>query len=125
MFILNRDEAEAFITKDGSEIREIISPANSAIERQSLAEAIVHPGESTFLHIHKSSEEIYYILEGEGLMFVGDEQSIVKKGDAIANLPGVSHKIKNTGDVPLVFLCICTPRYTHEDTALLEDKKED
>ncbi|MCK5832176.1 cupin domain-containing protein [bacterium] len=122
MFVINRNDIEAFITKDKSEIREIMSPANSNIERQSLAEAIVYPGDSTIIHIHKTSEEIYYILEGKGLMEINNEQQPVKKGDAIANLPGVPHRIKNTSNTPLVFLCMCTPRYTHEDTVLLEKK---
>jgi len=117
----NRDEVDAFITKDKSEIREIISPNNSPAERQSLAEAIVYPGESTEMHIHKTSEEIYYILEGRGIMVHDREKIEVNPGDAVVNIPGVHHRIINNGDKPLVFLCMCVPNYTHEDTVLMEE----
>jgi len=120
MEIINRNDVPAFITKDKSEIREIMAPANSRIERQSLAEAIVYPGDSTELHLHKTIEEIYYILEGEGNMWQDGEERAINPGDAIANPPGIPHYITNTGDTPLVFLCICVPNYTHEDTELVE-----
>lgn len=120
MEIINRNDVPAFITKDRSEIREIMAPANSCIERQSLAEAIVYPGDTTATHIHKTVEEIYYILDGEGIMWQDGKERSVRPGDAIANPPGVPHRITNTGDSPLVFLCICVPNYTHEDTVLLE-----
>ena len=121
MDVVNRKDVPSFITKDTCEIREIMSPANSTIERQSLAEATLAPGRSTVLHIHETVEEIYYIMSGEGVMFIEGEERDVFAGDAIANLPGKRHKITNTGDEPLVFLCICTPRYTHEDTVLIEE----
>ena len=122
MDVINRNSVDAFITKDKSEIREIMSPANSEIKRQSLAEAIVQPGESTDLHIHRNSEEIYYVLSGTGSMFHGGESRTIAPGDAVANPPGVPHKVINDGDEPLVFLCMCVPRYTHDDTELLEEE---
>ena len=120
MDIKNRNNVPPFITKDKSEIREIMAPANSSIEKISLAEATVYPGQSTVRHIHTTFEEIYYILKGKGIMQVGDEESEVGPGDAIGHLAGVPHKITNIGDEPLVFFCICTPHYTHEDTVLLD-----
>jgi hypothetical protein len=41
MEVINRNEAEPFVTKDSSEIREILSPTNSSIMNQSLAEAML------------------------------------------------------------------------------------
>jgi mannose-6-phosphate isomerase-like protein (cupin superfamily) len=120
MQVINRNEVPAFITKDKSEIREIMAPANSCIERQSLAEAIVYPGDTTTTHIHKTVEELYYILDGKGVMWQNGEEREVSGGDAIANPPGVPHRITNIGTSPLVFLCLCVPNYTHDDTELLE-----
>jgi mannose-6-phosphate isomerase-like protein (cupin superfamily) len=118
MDILNRNDVPAFITKDGSQIREILSPANSAIERQSLAEALLPPGEATDEHSHPITEEIYYILSGAGRMRIEGEERDVGQFDGIAIPPGALHKIWNTGEEDLVFLCMCVPRYTHEDTVL-------
>ncbi len=124
MDIINRNDVPSFITKDKSEIREIMAPANSSIKRQSLAEAIVYPGDATITHIHKTSEEIYYIIKGKGIMWQDGEERRVEAGDAIANLPGVPHRIVNDYSEPLVFLCICTPSYTHEDTVLMDSPNE-
>jgi len=118
MEIFNRNQVLAFVTKDGSEIREILSPRNSSIERQSLAEAILKLGEETEDHYHVHSEEIYYILEGTGRMRIEKELWTVGPGDGIAILPGKRHKLWNTGERDLVFLCCCVPPYEHEDTVI-------
>ena len=120
MKVANRNEVEPFITKDTSEIREILAPANSGIKNQSLAEARVAPGRSTDEHFHPLTEEIYYILEGRGRIRIGDEEQEVGIGDGIAILPGHRHKMWNTGDSPLVFLCCCSPAYSHNDTVITE-----
>jgi mannose-6-phosphate isomerase-like protein (cupin superfamily) len=118
MDVVNRNAAVPFITKDGSEIRELLAHRNSCIRRQSLAEATLPPGGSTQEHYHATSEEIYYILSGHGLMRVADEQREVGPLDAIALPPRVRHKLTNTGCTPLVFLCCCAPPYEHEDTMM-------
>ena len=118
MDIRNLDRVPAFVTKDGSEIRELLAHRNSCIRHQTLAEARLPPGRSTTPHHHVKTEEIYYILEGEALMRVGRETAAVGPGDAIAIPPGTSHQITNTGAGVLRFLCCCAPGYEHEDTVL-------
>lgn len=118
MDVKNLDEIPAFITKDGSEIRELLSYRNSCIKYQSLAEARLPPGSRTQGHHHIRTEEIYYILEGRGRMQVGEEIREVGPGDAIAIPPGMYHQITNIGATTLRFLCCCTPPYEHEDTVL-------
>jgi len=117
--VRNLADAPAFITKDGSEIRELLAHRNSAVRNQSLAEARVAPGASTAPHFHRVTEEIYYILSGEGQMQLAKEQRRVGPGDAIAIPPGMIHTITNTGATPLTFLCCCAPGYEHEDTVLI------
>lgn len=120
MDVRSIDQVPAFTTKDGSEIRELLASRNSAIRNQTLAEARLPPGASTAAHHHVQTEEIYYILEGEGLMQIGDEAQAVTAGDAIAIPPRALHKITNTGSRMLKFLCCCAPGYEHEDTVLAE-----
>ncbi len=119
MEIISRTQVKPFVTKDSSEIREILSPQNSSIRNQSLAEAKVAPGQTTEEHYHIQTEEIYYILRGRGKMWVESESRDVKAGNGIVMLPGKKHKIENTGTCELVFLCCCAPAYTHEDTLLV------
>ena len=118
MDVKNIEEVSPFTTKDGSEIRELLAHRNSCIRNQTLAEARLPPGASTAAHHHVRTEEIYYVLEGEGLMRVADETRKVGVGDAIAIPPGACHQITNTGPGILRFLCCCAPGYEHEDTVL-------
>jgi len=120
MDIKNLHTVPAFITKDSSEIRELLASRNSCIRNQSLAEARVPVGCSTIEHFHTLTEEIYYITSGTGRMRVGDETREVKVGDAIAIPPGKKHKIWNTGADTLCILCCCAPAYEHSDTTLTE-----
>lgn len=120
MDVVNIAETTPFITKDGSEIRELLAHRNSCIEKQSLAEARVPVGGSTTPHYHPLTEEIYYILEGTGQMRIGGETREVAPGDAIAIPPGAEHEITNTGEVVLRFLCCCAPGYENDDTVLIE-----
>ncbi len=116
MDIRNIDRVPAFITKDGSEIRELLAYRNSSIRRQSLAEARLAPGGRTEAHCHPIAEEIYYILEGLGEMHLEGETRPVGPGDAIAIPPGSMHQIANVGQTVLKFLCCCAQAYEHSDT---------
>lgn len=121
MDVINLDNTQPFITKDGSQIRELLAHRNSVIRNQSLAEARVEPGLTTDAHYHPKTEEIYYVLSGVGRMRIGEEHRNVIPGDAIAIPPGAVHQITNTGNQPLIFLCCCAPGYEHEDTVLVND----
>jgi mannose-6-phosphate isomerase-like protein (cupin superfamily) len=122
MDIKNIGEVPAFITKDGSEIRELLAYRNSAIRNQSLAEARLPAGASTQEHYHPKAEEIYYITQGTGRMRIEGELRDVKPGDAIAIPPGKKHKIWNTGAETLHLLCCCAPGYEHGDTVITEEQ---
>ena len=66
MRIENLQRVEAFITKDGSEIRELAGVPTGNSRNQSLAEATVPPGGETEEHFHRASEEIYFFTHGSG-----------------------------------------------------------
>ena len=120
MDIKNLAEVASFITKDGSEIRELLAHRNSVIRHQSLAEARVPVGASTQEHYHVKTEEIYYITHGRGKIRIDGETRAVGPGDAIAITPGSRHKLWNTGNEVLRLLCCCAPAYEHDDTVITE-----
>ena len=65
-------------------------------------------------HILKSTE-VYYILEGEGMMHIDDETSMVYPGQSVF-IPANSRQfIENRGEGDLVFLCIVNPAWRSED----------
>lgn len=110
----------AFVTKDGSIIRELMHPNTHAARQQSLAEATVPVGTTTRLHRHGKTEELYHITHGRGEMRLGENRFEVTIGDSICIPPGTPHNIRNTGDTNLRILCTCSPAYAHDDTELLD-----
>lgn len=111
-------DAKPFVTKDGSEVRELLHPAEHGPGKMSLAEARVEPGKQTAVHRHTAAEEIYHVLSGQGRMLLGGENFEITAGDTIRIDPGVRHGLVNTGNVDLVVICCCCPPYAHDDTEL-------
>ncbi len=60
-------------------------------------------------HVHKVQEQVYHILDGEGLMEIGEERHVVRKHDVIFITPGTWHSIQNTGLGDLTFIVVTTP----------------
>ena len=113
-------DTEPFITKDDSEIRELMHPTVHGNMQQSLAEATVAVGAQTQKHLHHKTEELYHITQGVGLMSLGEEQFEVRPGDTVCIKPGTVHNIKNIGPEPLKILCCCSPAYSDSDTKLTD-----
>jgi mannose-6-phosphate isomerase-like protein (cupin superfamily) len=118
MHVSKLEQAEAFVTLDGSMIREVAGAVSLPSANQSLAEATVRPGGATVEHFHRVTEELYFITAGEGLMRLAGEQRPVARGDCILIPPGDRHQIVNTGAEPLRLLCCCAPPYSNDDTIL-------
>ena len=60
-------------------------------------------------HVHQTQEQIYHILDGEGLMTIGDERRVVRKNDVVFIAPGTWHAIENSGLGDLTFIVVTTP----------------
>jgi mannose-6-phosphate isomerase-like protein (cupin superfamily) len=103
--------AAPFRTKDGSTIRELHHTA-----AQSLAEALLEPGQATERHYHAQTEEIYLVTKGSGSLEVDGETRRVRPGDAVLISPGAWHTLENDGTSELTILCMCAPPYSDEDT---------
>lgn len=114
MEIRQYPQQEPFTTKDGSKIRSLLDLNNSSVVNQSLAEASLPSSARTTRHYHRKSEELYYILEGRGLMEIDGESREVVPGDAILIPPGAWHQINAIE--PIKFLCCCSPPYQNDDT---------
>ncbi len=79
----------------------------------SIAKARVTPNVTTTWHRLQAVTERYCILAGTGLVEIGDEPpKQVAVGDVVIIPPMVRQRIKNIGTEDLIFLAICTPRFT-------------
>ncbi len=86
----------------------------------SLARTRVEPGVTTQLH-RLSVFEWYVIEAGHGLMRIGDEVPIaVSAGDTVAIPKNIAQQVTNSGQADLVFLCVCTPKFSQKCYTSLE-----
>jgi mannose-6-phosphate isomerase-like protein (cupin superfamily) len=61
------------------------------------------------IHAHRIQEQVYHVLEGEGLMEIAGERTVVRKDDVIFIPPGIKHAIYNTGMTDLRFIVVTSP----------------
>lgn len=119
MLIRDLRDCEQFIAGDNTILRELLHPDKADVKlRYSLAHATVRPGEISLPHKLKTSE-VYYILQGIGLMYIDDESEEVRPGQVVYIPPSAVQRIRNVGDVDLQFLCIVDPAWRPEDEELL------
>ena len=60
-------------------------------------------------HTHRVQEQVYHVLEGEGMMEIDGRRQLVRKHDVIYIPPGVEHGISNTGLTDLSFIVATAP----------------
>ena len=60
-------------------------------------------------HVHQVQEQVYYVLEGEGILTLDDDRHLMRPNDYVYVPPGIRHSFTNTGTAGLVFLVITTP----------------
>jgi mannose-6-phosphate isomerase-like protein (cupin superfamily) len=119
MLIKNLQDCEEFIAGDDTILREILHPAKEKLDfRYSLAHAMLKPGKTSQPHKLKSSE-VYYILEGEGIMHIEDETARVYPGQAVCIPSNARQFIHNSGNSDLKFLCMVDPAWKKDDEEVL------
>ena len=90
--------------------------SGKAIVRQLFADKLRTPifvyhvtlsrGATVGWHKHSGSEEIYYFLEGEGIMKVDDKEFKVHPGHAILTRSDSAHSLENLGEADLSAIVI-------------------
>ena len=83
-------------------IQKALKATSCEVSVNSMAPGQAYP----FFHSHKTHEEIYMCLGGEGEIQLNDEVHRFGEGDIVRVAPAVSRSVKNTGTAPLFFLCI-------------------
>ena len=83
---------------------------NFAMRRFSVA-----PGGSTPKHQHPYEHEVL-ILAGEGIVFGNGREQPLNTGDVLFVPANELHQFRNTGTVPLQFICL-VPAFVHKSPA--------
>ncbi len=120
MFIRKLLDCPEFIAGDNTQLREMLHPDKADLAlRYSLAHATLKPGMTSYPHALKTSE-VYYILEGQGMMHINDETQVVNVGDTVYIPPKAKQCITCISDIELKFICIVDPAWRAEDEVVFE-----
>lgn len=95
-------EDDRYIVKDNTTLKNLIVSSTS-----------LNPKKSTTGHRHAGQEEVYYFTKGEGQMELDHRIFDVKEGDVVLIEDNVFHKVHNTGDFVLEFICVFDGRRNH------------
>jgi len=87
----------------------LVNPDNSPTKYFDFRISTYAPKGHVEAHTHGTTEQIYYILSGKGVMTLGDRRVVVEPHTAIYIPPTVVHAIENTGLEDLVFVVVSAP----------------
>lgn len=93
----------------GANSKMLVRPENSGSRLVDYRISVYQPMAYVAPHRHKIQEQIYYLLDGEGLMEIDGVRTPVKPFDTIFIPPGVEHAMYNTGLTDLRFIVVTCP----------------
>ena len=93
----------------GALSKALVGPGNSGSSLIDFRISRYAPNAYVQEHVHKVQEQIYYVLEGEGLLTLNTQRHLMRPHDYVYVPPGVRHSFTNTGLAGLVFLVVTTP----------------
>ncbi len=72
----------------------------------SFSRVLIKPGTTNQMHVHKDQEQVYFVLQGGGIIQVGEETRRVRAGDAIFLPAGIPHGYVNDTEKLTILLMI-------------------
>jgi len=94
---------------DWGVLKWLSTPDVTGGERFSAGVVKLEPGKGHERHTHPDSDEILYVLRGEGEQEVADETREISAGEMVFVPEGVEHGTVNTGWEPLLLLAVYAP----------------
>jgi mannose-6-phosphate isomerase-like protein (cupin superfamily) len=117
-----------FVSQTPSERHDVLAPDGSEIRLlpQLAGGSMVHctlpPGAVSLAVTHRTVEELWYVLAGEGLLWrrQGEHQEVVplRPGTAHTIPLGTHFQFRNPGEAPLVFVIVTMPPWPGMDEAV-------
>lgn len=93
---------ETYLLKDNKTLKNLV-----------LSSTCLYRGQSTRGHSHAGQEEVYFFVQGTGVMIVDEERFRVASGDVILIPDGAFHRVINDGEMNLVFNCVFDGKRNH------------
>ena len=93
---------ETYVLKDNKTLNNLV-----------ISSTELHGLQSTRGHRHEGQEEVYYFVSGTGEMELDDEKFEVQGGDVVLIKDGVFHRVHNTSNTKLYFVCVFDGKRNH------------
>lgn len=107
-FFIGPDDVESQVF-DWGVLKWLSTPEETGGERFSAGVVKLEPGKGHERHTHPESDEILYVIRGEGEQEIADETRHISTGEMVFVPEGVEHGTKNTGWEPLLLLAVYAP----------------
>lgn len=91
------------------------------VESPEMSGILVQVRDSMPPHFHKLTQEVVYMLRGEGMLLLGTERIPIKTGGVVRIPAGAVHTFTNQGPAPAVFFVVTTPRWDEQDRFMVRD----
>ena len=79
---------------------------NNTLNKLVTSITVLNPNFSTTGHSHPGQEEVYIFRSGEGEMEINNEKFSVRDGDIVFIQDGDFHRVHNTSEKRLEFVCV-------------------
>lgn len=86
---------------------------NKTLNNLVLSSTRLYRGQATRGHSHEGQEEVYFFVQGTGMMMVNEEKFRVNAGDIILIPDGAFHRVINDGEQHLTFNCVFDGKRNH------------
>lgn len=86
---------------------------NKTLNNLVLSSTKLYRGQSTRGHSHAGQEEVYFFVQGSGVMIVDEERFRVTPGSVVLIPDGAFHRVINDGEMHLVFNCVFDGKRNH------------
>jgi oxalate decarboxylase/phosphoglucose isomerase-like protein (cupin superfamily) len=86
---------------------------NKTLNNLVLSSTRLYRGQVTRGHSHPGQEEVYFFVQGTGMMIVDEEKFRVSAGDVILIPDGAFHRVINDGEMHLLFNCVFDGKRNH------------
>jgi mannose-6-phosphate isomerase-like protein (cupin superfamily) len=115
---LNASEALQVAAPDGSSVRVLLSLSGG-----SLATFTLQPGQVSAAVTHRSVDELWYVVEGQGRMWRRDatQERVTELAPGLSlSVPlGTAFQFRCSGEVPLVAVAVTMPPWPGQDEAVV------
>lgn len=101
---ITRDAAEHYVWGQMCDGWHLVKDASLSVIQERMP-----AGASEACHFHQRAQQFFFILAGEAVMQVAEEQTILRAGEGLHIPQGTAHQIANSSPAPLEFLVISHP----------------